>query len=154
MLPGSGLAGWDVAGGGANWTDRAAGRQCQGKPRLSCPTAWLAPGNARFSTAGMKVDCLMGTYGRYGLICEALACFLQQTRLGDATLLIQNQHPIPLRLDHPRVRIVNEKMPNGLLFSYDAWQADADYPRQLFEFLGESYDVALVRRVKAPRHSY
>jgi hypothetical protein len=63
----------------------------------------------------MKVDCLMGTYGRYGLVCEALACFLQQTRLGDATLLIHNQHPIPLRSDHPSVRIVNEKPPQGSL---------------------------------------
>lgn len=58
----------------------------------------------------MKIDCLMGTYGRYGLACEALACFLQQTKLADATLLIYNQHPIPLRFEHPRVRIVNEKL--------------------------------------------
>jgi len=63
----------------------------------------------------MKIDCLMGTYGRYGLVCEALACFLQQTRLSDATLLIHNQHPIPLRFEHPRVRIVNEKAPDGSL---------------------------------------
>ena len=63
----------------------------------------------------MKIDCLMGTYGRYDLVCEALACFLQQTRLADATLLIHNQHPIPLRFDHPRVRIVNERPPQGSL---------------------------------------
>ena len=56
----------------------------------------------------MRVDCLMGTYGRYSFTCEALACFLQQTALSQATLLIYNQHPIPLRFDHPRVRIVNE----------------------------------------------
>ena len=56
----------------------------------------------------MKIDCLMGTYGRYGLACEALACFLQQTKLSDATLLIYNQHPRPLSFDHPRVRVVNE----------------------------------------------
>ena len=59
---------------------------------------------------GMQIDCLMGTYGRYSVACEALACFLQQTRLSEATLLIYNQHPIPLRFDHPRVRIVNESI--------------------------------------------
>jgi hypothetical protein len=25
----------------------------------------------------MKIDCLMGTYGRHALACESLACFLQ-----------------------------------------------------------------------------
>jgi hypothetical protein len=58
-----------------------------------------------------KVDCLMGTYGRYSLVCESLACFLQQSRLVDATLLIYNQHPVPLSFDHPRVRVVNETPP-------------------------------------------
>jgi hypothetical protein len=56
----------------------------------------------------MKVDCLLGTYGRYGLVCEALACFLQQSKISNATLLIYNQHPNPLSFDHPRVRVVNE----------------------------------------------
>jgi hypothetical protein len=59
----------------------------------------------------MKIDCLMGTYGRYSLVCEALACFLQQSAVSQATLLIYNQHPLPLRFDHPRVRIVNETLP-------------------------------------------
>ena len=59
----------------------------------------------------MKIDCLMGTYGRYSLACEALACFLHQTALSQATLLIYNQHPVPLRFDHSRVRIVNETAP-------------------------------------------
>ena len=63
----------------------------------------------------MKVDCLMGTYGRYSLACEALACFLQQSVLSQATLLIYNQHPIPLGFDHPRVRIVNEAPSAGSL---------------------------------------
>jgi hypothetical protein len=62
-----------------------------------------------------KIDCLMGTCGRYRLACEALACFLQQTALQHATLLIYNQHPIPLRFDHPRVRVVNEAPPAGSL---------------------------------------
>lgn len=62
----------------------------------------------------MKIDCLMGTYGRYTLASEALACFLQQT-VKSATLLIYNQHPVQLRFDHPRVRIVNEMPPPGSL---------------------------------------
>ena len=63
----------------------------------------------------MKIDCLMGTYGRYAPACEALACFLQQSVKSDARLLIYNQHPVPLSFDHPRVRIVNEAPPDGSL---------------------------------------
>ena len=59
----------------------------------------------------MKIDCLMGTYGRYSLASEALACFLQQSALCQASLLIYNQHPVPLQFDHPRVRVVNEVLP-------------------------------------------
>jgi hypothetical protein len=66
-------------------------------------------------TKCMKIDCLMGTYGRYSLACEALACFLQQTALTQASLLIYNQHPVPLTFDHPRVRVVNEQPPPGSL---------------------------------------
>ncbi len=58
----------------------------------------------------------MGTYGRYTLLCESLACFLAQTALEDATLLIYNQHPIPLYFDHPRVRVVNMQNPPGTTF--------------------------------------
>lgn len=63
----------------------------------------------------MKIDCLMGTCGRYALVCEALACFLQQSAISNATLLIYNQHPDPLVFDHPRVRIVNEASPPASL---------------------------------------
>ena len=59
----------------------------------------------------MKIDCVMGTYGRYSLAREALACFLQQSALSQATLLIYNQHPVPLHFDHPRVRVINEIEP-------------------------------------------
>ena len=59
----------------------------------------------------MRVDCLMGTYGRYDLACEALACFLEQTVTDDVTLLVYNQHPVPMHFDHPRVRVVNEVGP-------------------------------------------
>jgi hypothetical protein len=44
-------------------------------------------------------------------VSEALACFLQQSAVAQATLLIYNQHPVPLRFDHPRVRIINETLP-------------------------------------------
>jgi hypothetical protein len=63
----------------------------------------------------MKIDCLMGTYARHALACEALACFLQQSELWNATLLVYNQHPVPLRVDHPKVRVVNEAPPPGSL---------------------------------------
>jgi len=53
----------------------------------------------------------MGTYGRYALACEALACFLQQSAISYATLVIYNQHPVPLCFDHPKVRIINEPSP-------------------------------------------
>lgn len=61
----------------------------------------------------MRIDCLMGTYARYSLACESIACFLQQSALSQATLLVYNQHPVPLQFEHPRVRIVNELPPPG-----------------------------------------
>jgi hypothetical protein len=63
----------------------------------------------------VKVDCLMGTFGRHRVAREALACFLQQTALSNATLLIYNQHPVALHFDHARVRIINEAPPAGSL---------------------------------------
>jgi hypothetical protein len=63
----------------------------------------------------MRIDCLMGTYGRHKLASEALACFLQQSAIEQATLLIYNHHPVPLRFDHPRIRVVNEAPPIGSL---------------------------------------
>ena len=57
----------------------------------------------------------MGTFGRCHLACEALACFLQQSKISQATLLIYNQHPIPLSFDHPKVRVINETAPAGSL---------------------------------------
>jgi len=59
----------------------------------------------------MKIDCLMGTHGRASVASEALACFLQQSVAAEATLLIYNQHPVPLYFEHPRVRVVNETLP-------------------------------------------
>jgi hypothetical protein len=63
----------------------------------------------------MQIDCLMGTYGRYSLAREALACFLQQSEISNATLLIYNQHTVPLSVDSPKVRVVNEAPPAGSL---------------------------------------
>ena len=63
----------------------------------------------------VKIDCLMGTYGRYSLVREALTCFLEQSATSQASLLIYNQHPVPLSFDHPRVRVVNETPPEGSL---------------------------------------
>ena len=59
----------------------------------------------------MRIDCLMGTCGRYSLAREAVACFLKQSVTIEATLLIYNQHPVPLNFEHPRVRVVNETRP-------------------------------------------
>lgn len=61
----------------------------------------------------MKISCVMPTYGRYRLACRSLACFLAQTALDEAELVIYNQHPVPMRFDHPRVRVVNEPAPPG-----------------------------------------
>ena len=63
----------------------------------------------------MKIDCLMGTYGRCSIACEALSCFLQQSITDQVSLLIYNQHPIPLSFEHSRVRVVNEVPPEGSL---------------------------------------
>ncbi len=63
----------------------------------------------------MKIDCPMGTYGRHSLACEALSCFLQQSAISNATLLIYNQHSVPLDFDHPKVRVVNEAHPAASL---------------------------------------
>jgi hypothetical protein len=62
-----------------------------------------------------KIDCLMGTCGRYQVASQALACFLQQTALSSASLLIYNQHPNALHFDHDRVRVINEAPPEGSL---------------------------------------
>jgi hypothetical protein len=74
----------------------------------------------------------MGTYGRYALACESLACFLQQTALNEATLLIYNQHPTPLFFDHPRVRVVNEVVGNVGL---------RDIKRRMLELANQSAEL-------------
>lgn len=55
----------------------------------------------------MKVACLCGTYGRYSLVSESVACFLKQTAIEDARLIVLNQHPVPMTFDHPKVTVVN-----------------------------------------------
>jgi hypothetical protein len=83
----------------------------------------------------MKIDCLMGTYGRHSLVCESLACFLQQSLISNATLLIYNQHPVPLSFEHPRVRIVNEQLAAGpLRYIRQRMLALADPSAELIHF--------------------
>ena len=57
----------------------------------------------------MKVSCLTATYGRAGVLREAVSCFLAQD-YPDAELIILNNHPQPLVVPEPlpRVRIVHE----------------------------------------------
>jgi len=61
----------------------------------------------------MKVTCIMPTYGRYRLACRSLASFLWQTQGRDAEMVVYNQHHVPLRFDHPQVRVINEPPPAG-----------------------------------------
>ena len=52
------------------------------------------------------VSCLCPTYGRYGMLRQALACFLAQA-YEPKELIILNDHPTPIRCDYPGVRVVN-----------------------------------------------
>jgi hypothetical protein len=61
----------------------------------------------------MKINCILPTYGRYRLACRSLATFLWQTAGRNAEMVVYNQHEVPLRFDHPRVRVVNEPPPAG-----------------------------------------
>jgi len=82
-----------------------------------------------------RVTCLMGTYGRYELVCESLACFLQQTTLSDATMLIYNQYAEPMVFEHPRVRVVNETPPPQPLRSIKQRMVElADAEAELIHF--------------------
>lgn len=75
----------------------------------------------------------MPTYGRYGRVCRALSCFLAQTAIGAAELVIYNQHEVPLRFDHPNVRVVNEAPPRDagmheiVQRAFELAADDADY---------------------------
>jgi hypothetical protein len=91
----------------------------------------------------MKVACLMGTYGRFALACEALSCFLQQSAVGEASLLIYNQHPVPLAFEHPRVRVVNEVRPNVGLRQIKARMVELADPDAEFIHFWDDDDLVL-----------
>jgi len=44
------------------------------------------------------ITCMMATYGRSNMARRALSCFVAQSGDFDATLLIHNNHPTPMRL--------------------------------------------------------
>lgn len=50
----------------------------------------------------------MATYGRFTFLREAVSCFLAQTALQNAVLIVYNQHPVPILFHHPNVRVINE----------------------------------------------
>lgn len=54
-----------------------------------------------------KVSCLMATHGRVDQVAEAVACFVAQD-YPHRELLILNNHPTPLVIEHPRVHVINE----------------------------------------------
>jgi len=57
---------------------------------------------------GPMVSCLCPTRGRFGILREALACFLQQD-YRNKELIILNHHPVPLACEsYPGVRVYNE----------------------------------------------
>lgn len=53
-----------------------------------------------------EVTCLCPTFGRFTLLCEAVACFLAQ-RYPAKRLLIVNDAPEPLATEVPGVKIIN-----------------------------------------------
>lgn len=58
------------------------------------------------------VSCLTATYGRYRVLREALACYVQQDYL-NRELIVLNNHSVPLHIDLPRVLVVNDvKLPS------------------------------------------
>ena len=53
------------------------------------------------------VSCLTCTYGRYTWLKEAIQCFMLQD-YDNRELIILNNHPVPLNIDLPQVRVINE----------------------------------------------
>ncbi len=53
------------------------------------------------------VSCLCATHGRYKVLCDALTCFIEQD-YPNKELIILNNHPTPLKVDLPQVKIYNE----------------------------------------------
>jgi len=74
----------------------------QVEPRIRVVT----PAAARPPAAPL-VSCLMATHGRVDQVAESVACFVQQD-YENRELVILNNHPTPLVIEHPKVRVVNE----------------------------------------------
>jgi len=53
------------------------------------------------------VSCLTATYGRFGFLREAVACFMEQ-EYPNRELVILNNHPVPITCNLPGVRVLNE----------------------------------------------
>jgi len=53
------------------------------------------------------VSCLTSTYGRYSVLREAVSCFLQQD-YENKELIIFNNHHVPLNINFPNVRVIND----------------------------------------------
>jgi len=53
------------------------------------------------------VSCLCPTYGRFEKLCEAVSCFVAQDYV-NKEMVILNSHPVPLHMDLPQVRIIND----------------------------------------------
>jgi FkbM family methyltransferase len=63
----------------------------------------------------MKIECLMLAHATNPLAGEVLTCFVQQSAITNASLFIYNPDPIEVRVDHPKVRVVNEFQPSRSL---------------------------------------
>ena len=61
-----------------------------------------------FFVEGPLVSCLTATYGRYRVLKEALACFVQQD-YAHRELIVLNNHAVPLHIDLPNVRVINDR---------------------------------------------
>jgi hypothetical protein len=53
------------------------------------------------------VTCLCPTYGRAGLLRDAVACFLRQDYPGEASLLVLNDAPAPIVIEADRATVLN-----------------------------------------------
>lgn len=71
------------------------------------PRVRVVPPAGPASAAAPLVSCLMATHGRVDQVAEAVACFVQQD-YPNRELVILNNHPTPLVIDQPNVRVINE----------------------------------------------
>ena len=53
------------------------------------------------------ISCICCTYGRYDILRQAVACFLEQD-YQNKELIVVNNHPVPLCIEHPQIKVYNE----------------------------------------------